>query len=647
MKGDVAGVEDFSFRLGHHGKSRAQSSVSTSNQSPNGSYRPYQHMTSGHNKSSPVMDRLPSTGRCKPLQAAGVMQKLLTSDDRLQDQSVLRSARDGFAASRSSWYFSIPLLSLTYDADKGGPEMPQNRHTVRANLTLSPDQAQRIKNDRSLRLLLYCGLTQGMSPHQTVEVAFPNQLEVKINDDDIRANFKGLKNKPGSTKPADITDRVRKSPGYHNHLIITYALTTKRYAFMVHMVRYVSPETLIQRIKSGRVIPKHKVIEEMSKANADSDVSATSIRMSLKDPISTVRITLPVRSTICKHNQCFDGAMFLQLQEQAPQWSCPVCNGRVSFDSLCVDKYFEDILQKTPHSIEKVDIQPNGEWTIIKEEDQSQSNNGSSRAARASYDDDFDDDLIEVTDVVARPTNGVSKTPSVVSPIATLDISGNSPPSSRAQSTTQSQPSAAQPQGKKRPASAVIDLTLSDEDEEPVRPMKRQSTSTHQGNPSHNHHTPTLPPKPRVSSQSSGHSHTDSYRPPSTSIHQSGSGSAGTADASASRYPSYNLGSGGPQINGHTPSSRPGSSGSPPYAATASVASQSPWSPSLNRTDGPRFPGFPIRPPSSASNGGTQSRQNESLRLPPIHSPPFNTFHPHHHVWRGSEHGNYSSSPPG
>jgi E3 SUMO-protein ligase PIAS1 len=61
-----------------------------------------------------------------------------------------------------------------------------------------------------------------------LDIIFPSQFEVRINGDEVKANYKGLKNKPGSTRPADITDLVRKSPAnYRNNLVITYALTQK------------------------------------------------------------------------------------------------------------------------------------------------------------------------------------------------------------------------------------------------------------------------------------------------------------------------------------------------------------------------------------------------------------------------------------
>lgn len=74
----------------------------------------------------------------------------------------------------------------------------------------------------------------------------------------------------------------------------------------------------------------------LSKAQ-DADIVATSTIMSLKCPLSTVRMELACRSTLCSHNQCFDGKSFLQLQEQAPTWTCPVCNKVISFEALALD----------------------------------------------------------------------------------------------------------------------------------------------------------------------------------------------------------------------------------------------------------------------------------------------------------------------
>lgn len=93
---------------------------------------------------------------------------------------------------------------------------------------MNETQTGRLKSDPSLRLLLFSALEQPLAPYSRLDVAFPSQIEVKVNDEEVKANYKGLKNKPGSTRPADITSFLRtKVANQRNSLLITYALTQK------------------------------------------------------------------------------------------------------------------------------------------------------------------------------------------------------------------------------------------------------------------------------------------------------------------------------------------------------------------------------------------------------------------------------------
>lgn len=125
---------------------------------------------------------------------------------------------------------------------------------------------------------------------------------------------------------------------------------------MVNLVKRHSVEELVAKLRSGKTISKDQVIYEsnvfrlyptgrsltflsvVAKAQ-DSDVEATGANVSLKCPLSTLRIEIPCRSTVCMHNQCFDATSFLQLQEQAPTWTCPVCNKTVKYDALEIDLF--------------------------------------------------------------------------------------------------------------------------------------------------------------------------------------------------------------------------------------------------------------------------------------------------------------------
>jgi E3 SUMO-protein ligase PIAS1 len=152
---------------------------------------------------------------------------------------------------------------------------------------LNEAQTGRLNSDPSLRLLLFSALEQPLAPYSRLDIAFPSQIEVKVNDAEVKANYKGLKNKPGSTRPVDITNFVRtKVANQRNSLLITYALTQKasqpevsfhqnspqmllqadrplqKYNLFVYLVRKFSVEELTQRIKRRNVITRESVLDE-------------------------------------------------------------------------------------------------------------------------------------------------------------------------------------------------------------------------------------------------------------------------------------------------------------------------------------------------------------------------------------------------
>ena len=218
--------------------------------------------------------------------------------------------------------------------------------------------------------------------------------------------------------------------------------------------------------------------------------------MSLKCPLSTLRIDIPCRSTICTHNQCFDALSFLQLQEQAPTWTCPVCNKIISFEALEVDQYVQicgsmsklltrsryvnDILRSTPSSVDQVTIEPNGEWSQVSP------NEGSSNLkarSGAHSESDEDDDLIEIHDM---PRLAAIKDEAVFTPGS---MTRTPPYSSREQSTVSAAPRSV---NGKRPIGQVIDLTFSsDEEDQPLRAPKRQSSQIEARVPAHSYSVST------------------------------------------------------------------------------------------------------------------------------------------------------------
>ncbi|KAH6969096.1 PINIT domain-containing protein [Fusarium avenaceum] len=377
----------------------------------------------------------------------------------------------GFVGSQSLVISFKPSPFYQIEAQAGDVKacdvMQSHRNTVTYPIRLEDHPAlQKCVNDTSYRVMVFCaGDCLG-----TQEIAFPHQSELKVNGGEIKANLRGLKNKPGSTRPVDITKALRLRPKYTNNVDFTYALTSKKFYLVVNICKTTSVEDLVDRIANGKRISIESVKQELNAKAQDPDVVATSQVLSLKCPLSYMRLSLPCRGLSCTHLQCFDATSYLQLQEQGPQWQCPICYKSATFEQLAVDAYVKDILTRTSKSQETVTIEPNGEWHLKNSDDSSQGQPNGNASYRDKYEDDDDDDLVisEVNPVSARrietPKNA---TPSISTPITAGRDSSSAGPRGIASTSA------------KRPMAAIIDLTLSDDDDDdPPPPPKRQNTST-------------------------------------------------------------------------------------------------------------------------------------------------------------------------
>jgi E3 SUMO-protein ligase PIAS1 len=118
--------------------------------------------------------------------------------------------------------------------------MSNVRHTVKIPLSVNryPRLAQVSKDGDNHKVMVFCANdAPGLQ-----DVTFPHQSEIKINGGDVKANLRGLKNKPGSTRPVDISIYLRYLPEqYSNTVEMTFALTNK--AGALHVSAPSSPTT--------------------------------------------------------------------------------------------------------------------------------------------------------------------------------------------------------------------------------------------------------------------------------------------------------------------------------------------------------------------------------------------------------------------
>lgn len=114
-----------------------------------------------------------------------------------------------------------------FSSSNGFAVREATRDSVDLKVILNHDTAARLHHDLGLRIMVYCAADNSLTQYSHCDVAFPYQCELKVNLDDVKANLRGLKNKPGTTRPADVTNFIRKKPGYTNNVVMTYALTSK------------------------------------------------------------------------------------------------------------------------------------------------------------------------------------------------------------------------------------------------------------------------------------------------------------------------------------------------------------------------------------------------------------------------------------
>ncbi|KIV91080.1 hypothetical protein PV10_05663 [Exophiala mesophila] len=345
------------------------------------------------------------------------------------------------------------------------------RDTARLTVSLSQQLIDQLEGDPKWRIMVFCASEGFSSLARDADITFPHNVELKCNSDEVKSNLRGLKNKPGSTRPADVTHLIKKKTGYPNTVEMVYALTTKKghaqkFYLVVNLVRKESIEALVSKIRRGRVITKEQIVREMrSKAEDPEELVATSTVLSLKDPVAYTRIVTPCRGIACNHNQCFDAAAYLQLQEQAPTWTCPICQKSVPWADLALDMYVNDILTSTRRDIDAVTIAPDGKWYIAKNDSTTSEVTGRGNPTPSDEEED-DDDLVEIRDEEPVPPRARVE---ILTPHSVRTPPLSSREDSRAPST--SAPRSSQ----KRPRDDFIDLTLSDEEDDGPDPKVQRT----------------------------------------------------------------------------------------------------------------------------------------------------------------------------
>ncbi|XP_032227300.2 E3 SUMO-protein ligase PIAS2 isoform X2 [Nematostella vectensis] len=199
---------------------------------------------------------------------------------------------------------------------------------------------------------------------------FPSSLCIKVNGKIcslpgyVPPNASVDHKRPG--RPVNITNQCRLSSTVPNHIHVSWTPRHgQRHVVVIRLVRLVTSSCLMQRLKArGYRNPDHSraLIKEKLAHDPDSEVATTSLRVTLLCPLGKSKMTLPCRSVTCSHLQCFDAALYLQMNEKKTTWICPVCDQKAEFKSLVLDGLFREILDNTSGSCTEISFYEDGSW---------------------------------------------------------------------------------------------------------------------------------------------------------------------------------------------------------------------------------------------------------------------------------------------
>ncbi|RDB28615.1 E3 SUMO-protein ligase pli1 [Hypsizygus marmoreus] len=300
-------------------------------------------------------------------------RKATSSSAPVASTSSATSKPTGIRFKESPFFTIDQAVSAIVECPESTSATDRRQQTV--TFTLNNDQLAKLKSPGSkfqLRLfctssIFYSGLNSFRTSTVPCPIEFPPTCEVRVNNVQLTANLKGLKKKPGTAPPPDLGKYARLT-NVQNRIEMVYVNSqqpaqSKKYYLVVMLVEATTVDRLVSNLKATKQKSSLDIRRSMvASLSEDDDIIAGPQKMSLKCPLSFMRINTPCRSSQCVHSQCFDATSWFSVMEQTTTWLCPVCERALDSKDLIIDGYFDEILKQTPESVEDVIVEADGEW---------------------------------------------------------------------------------------------------------------------------------------------------------------------------------------------------------------------------------------------------------------------------------------------
>ncbi|XP_072099936.1 E3 SUMO-protein ligase PIAS4-like isoform X2 [Mobula birostris] len=215
------------------------------------------------------------------------------------------------------------------------------------------------------------------------EDQYPPYLSVKVNSRVCPFTSYFSSRRPGiepkrPCRPIDVTPLLNLTSRGANYVKVFWGHFTQRYSVVLNLVRQHRAAELLRKLQVNETRASEvsrELIRKKLQLEPDNDVTTTGLRVSLMCSLGKMRLSVPCRGITCTHLQCFDAALYIQMNEKKPTWMCPVCDKPAPYELLFVDQLFLDILKECEDATE-VQFKDDGSWSPIKPDKQPQKNFG-------------------------------------------------------------------------------------------------------------------------------------------------------------------------------------------------------------------------------------------------------------------------------
>ncbi|KAJ3361695.1 SUMO ligase siz1 [Allomyces arbusculus] len=172
----------------------------------------------------------------------------------------------------------------------------------------------------------------GRPCHARIETRSIEYVAIPGGQRRVNPRFKDfLDLSPDQSHPMDVTDVL--DPNAPNQFLRVQALPMPGWPFVVAVavVRKLSVDEVLTGLAKTRVSVADRIAELRKEATDPShDLLLSSVTVSLRDPLTMTRITVPGRCRAAPHYDCFDAATLLSVNQEVPTWSCPACTARLA-----------------------------------------------------------------------------------------------------------------------------------------------------------------------------------------------------------------------------------------------------------------------------------------------------------------------------